>query len=149
MTSDDSVRIHSCEPGVFCHTMKSKKSVHITPIVTRDKTGIEVPEIGAGGGKGDLYQIHELELPDEMTLRKLEALLSEHIPDESVLSQTKDLLKLAFTSKQRALSLDEYGLADDADIPLKELASMLSSTRNPTESRSFEEKHPDMATIVC
>jgi hypothetical protein len=129
--------------------MKSKKSVYITPIVTRDKTGIELPEIGAGGGKGDLYQIHELELPDEITLRKLEALISEHIMDESVLSQTKDLLKLAFTSKQRALSLDEYGLADDADISLKELASMLSSTRNLSEYRSFEEKYPDMAIIVC
>ncbi|PCG97838.1 hypothetical protein PENOC_066140 [Penicillium occitanis (nom. inval.)] len=148
LASDDSVWIHSCEPGAFCQTMKSKKSVYITPIVTRDRTGIEVPEIGAGGGKGDLYQTHELELPDEITLQKLEALLSEHITDESVLSQTKGLLKLAFTSNQRALSLDEYGLADDADIPLKELASMLSSTRNPSESRSFEEKHPDMATIT-
>lgn len=129
--------------------MKSKQSVYITPIVTRDRTGVEIPEIGAGGGKGDLYQIHELELPDEITLWKLEALLSEHIADESVLSQTKESLKLAFTSKQRALSLDEYGLTDDADIPLKELASMLSSARNLNESSSFEEKYPDMATIVC
>lgn len=129
--------------------MKSKKSVYITPIVTRDRTGVEIPEIGAGGGKGDLYQIHELELPDEITLWKLEALLSEHIADELVLSQTKESLKLAFTSKQRALSLDEYGLTDDADIPLKELASMLSSARNLNESSSFEEKYTDMTTIVC
>lgn len=149
LTSDNSVRIHSCEPGAFCQTMKSKKSVYITPIVTRDRTGIEVPELGAGGGKGDLYQIHELELPDELTLRKLEVLLSEHITDESVLSQTKDLLKLAFTSKERSLSLDEYGLADDADISLKELASMLSGTRSLSESKSFEENYPDTATIVC
>ncbi|EEA21635.1 DNA repair protein, putative [Talaromyces marneffei ATCC 18224] len=148
LTSDNSVRIHSCEPGAFCQTMKSKKSVYITPIVTRDRTGIEVPELGAGGGKGDLYQIHELELPDELTLRKLEVLLSEHITDESVLSQTKDLLKLAFTSKERSLSLDEYGLADDADISLKELASMLSGTRSLSESKSFEENYPDTATIT-
>uniref|UniRef100_A0A093UTF8 Protein artemis n=1 Tax=Talaromyces marneffei PM1 TaxID=1077442 RepID=A0A093UTF8_TALMA len=147
LTSDNSVRIHSCEPGAFCQTMKSKKSVYITPIVTRDRTGIEVPELGAGGGKGDLYQIHELELPDELTLRKLEVLLSEHITDESVLSQTKDLLKLAFTSKERSLSLDEYGLADDADISLKELASMLSGTRSLSESKSFEENYPDTATL--
>lgn len=129
--------------------MRTKNSVYIKPIVTRDRTGIEVPELGAGGGKGDLYQIHELELPDEITLQKLEALLSEHITDESVLSQTKDLLKLAFTSKQRALSLDEYGLAEDADIPLKELASMLGNTRNVSESRSFQEKYSDKTTIVC
>ncbi|EED16791.1 DNA repair protein, putative [Talaromyces stipitatus ATCC 10500] len=149
LTSDDSVRIHSCEPGVFCKTMKSKKSVYITPIVTRDnRTGIEVPEIGAGGGKRDLYQIHELELPDELTLRKLESLLSEHIKDESALSQTKELLRLAFMSKHRALSLDEFGLADDADISLKDLASMLSTTRGTGKSRSFEEKYPDITTIT-
>ena len=129
--------------------MKTKKSVYIKPIVTRDKTGIEVPEIGAGGGKGDLYQIHELELPDEITLQKLETLLSEHITDEATLSQIKDLLKMAFTSEQRALALDEYGLADDADIQLKELASMLSSARNVSESRSFEEEYSDRTTIVC
>ena len=129
--------------------MKSKKSVYITPIVTRDRTGIELPEIGAGGGKGDLLQIHELELSDEITLRKLEAVLSEHITDESVLLQTKDLLKLAFTSKQRALSLDDYGLSDDADISLKDLASILSGAKKPGGPRSHEESYPEMAYIVC
>lgn len=122
--------------------MKSKESVFITPIVTRDRAGLDVPEVGVGGGKGDLYQLHELELPDLITVQKLEELLSEHIEDEDVLSQTKQSLKLAFTSKHRALSLDEFGLADDADVTLKDLASMLSKTRKLAESRSDQGNSP-------
>lgn len=133
------MQIHSCEPGMFCQTMKSKKSVYITPIVTRDRYGIEVPELGAGGGKGDLYQLHELELPDQLTLSKLERLLSEHITDESVLMQTQHLLKLAFASKQRTLSLDDLRISDTADIPLKDLASMLGRTRDVSTSTTLFE----------
>jgi DNA cross-link repair 1C protein len=128
--------------------MKSKKSVFITPIVTRHRTGVDIPEVGVGGGKGDLYQLHELELPDEITVQKLEALLSEHITDKGVLSQTKAALKLAFTSRHRALSLDEFGLADDADISLKDLASMLGNIKKLSGSRSDKDT-PDTDTIVC
>lgn len=123
--------------------MKSNNSVFIKPIITRDKTGVEVPELGAGGGKGDLYQIHELELPDEITVQRLEEILSEHITDEGVLSQTRQRLKLAFTSKHRALSLDDFGLADETDIPFKDLAYMLSNTKK------LKDKSPGNATIVC
>lgn len=128
--------------------MKSNNSVFIKPIITRDRTGVEVPELGAGGGKGDLYQIHELELPDEVTVQKLEEVLSEHIADEGVLSQTRKTLKLAFTSKHRVLSLDDFGLADDADIPLKDLAYMLSNTKKLPES-FLKHESPGNATIVC
>lgn len=37
--------------------------VRITPIVSRHQ-GIEIAEIGAGGGQGDLNQRHELDTGD-------------------------------------------------------------------------------------
>lgn len=106
--------------------MASGNAVFITPIVTRASDGLEVPELGAGGGKGDLYQNHELELPDESTVQQLEKLCLEQIQDNKVLSQTKEALISAFKSKKRTLSLDEYGLKDDSDISLSELVAIIS-----------------------
>lgn len=39
--------------------------VRITPIVSRHK-GIEIAELGAGGGHGDLNQQHELECDNQL-----------------------------------------------------------------------------------
>ncbi|KAL1970610.1 hypothetical protein VTN77DRAFT_4254 [Rasamsonia byssochlamydoides] len=127
LTADEGARIHSCEPGAFCSTMVSGNAVFITPIVTRAGDGSEVPELGAGGGKGDLYQSHELQLPDESTVQQLEKLCLEQIEDSQVLSQTKEALVSAFKSKNKTLSLDQYGLKDDSDISLRELVAIISS----------------------
>ncbi|KAH8700541.1 putative DNA repair protein [Talaromyces proteolyticus] len=130
LTSDEIVRIHSCEPGAFCSSIKSGKSIFIIPVITRDRCGAAIPEAGAGGGKGDLYQIHELELPDEMALQKLEELLTAQIGNEQVISQTRETLRSAFESGKRSLSLDEFGLTEDADVTLKDLISMISKFRD-------------------
>lgn len=103
----------------------SGKAVHITPIVTRsDDT--EVPEIGIGGGGGDLYQSHELELPDETSVEQLKKLCLEHMPDSDTFTRTKEALLEAFRSKKKTLSLDKYGLKDENDISLQKLVDVLS-----------------------
>lgn len=61
LTSDINVRIHSCEKGMQCKTI-DEKTVWIRPIITRTKSGLEIGEIGAGGGGGDLTRRPELEL---------------------------------------------------------------------------------------
>ncbi|KAL1854591.1 hypothetical protein Plec18170_004681 [Paecilomyces lecythidis] len=125
LTDDESCRIHSCEPGMFCPVIASGKAVHITPIVTRsDDT--EVPEIGIGGGGGDLYQSHELELPDKTSVEQLKKLCLEHIPDVDTFTRTKEALLEAFRSKKKTLSLDKYGLKDENDISLRKLVDVLS-----------------------
>ncbi|GAD92807.1 DNA repair protein [Paecilomyces variotii No. 5] len=129
LTDDESCRIHSCEPGMFCPVIVSGKAVYITPIVTRSSDG-EVPEIGVGGGGGDLYQSHELELPDETSVEQLEKLCLEHIHDPEILTQTKEALINAFRSKKKTLSLDKYGLKDENDISLRKLVDILSHGRS-------------------
>jgi hypothetical protein len=91
--------------------------------------GTRVPEIGAGGGGGDLYQTHELELPDRSSLEQLESLCLEQIRDPKTLSQTREALTEAFKSKNKALSLDSYGMKDVSDIPLQELVQILGRGR--------------------
>lgn len=150
LTSDESARIHSCEPGVFCSTMKCKRSVFITPVVTRTRDGSEVPELGAGGGKGDLYQSHELELPDETTIQKLELFCLEQIQDPQLLSRAKTVLKDAYASR-RALQLNEYGSISESDISLKDFISMISRATTNCHPSALETlgycQLPD--TIVC
>lgn len=125
LSENQSSRIHSCEPGVSCKVAQDPNTVYITPIVNRTIDGVEIPEVGAGGGGGDLYQVHELELPDESALAGLEKLCAQHIPNEEVLSQTRDALSKAFRSSKKALSLDAYGVQDD-EISLEQLVTKLS-----------------------
>jgi hypothetical protein len=125
LSDNESSRIHSCEPGVSCKIVQDSNTVYITPIVNRTIDGVEIPEVGAGGGGGDLYQVHELELPDESALAGLEKLCAQQIPNQEVLLQTRDALSKAFRSSKKALSLDEYGVQDD-EISLEQLVTKLS-----------------------
>ncbi|KAJ5278817.1 hypothetical protein N7478_004189 [Penicillium angulare] len=125
LSDDDASRIHSCEPGVSCKAARGPKTVYITPIVNRTREGDEIPEAGAGGGAGDLYQAHELELPDESALARLEELCARHIHDPEALSKTRTALLEAFRSRKRTLSLDRYDVHDD-EIPLEQLVTKLS-----------------------
>lgn len=61
LTSSVNVRLHSCEKGMHCELI-NEKTVWIKPIITRMKNGLEIGEIGVGGGGGDLIRRPELEL---------------------------------------------------------------------------------------
>lgn len=126
LSNDESSRVHSCEPGTRCMAMKSDKIVFIFPIINRLDGGFEVLEGEAGGGGGDLYQMHELELPDQSALKGLERLCYECVRDEEALSRIRGALFEAFRSRNRTLSLDNYGVKDDCDIPLETFVSILS-----------------------
>jgi hypothetical protein len=115
------------------------------PIVNRTPAGTEIPDVGAGGGVGDLYQTHELELPDESTMAELEKLCSQHIQDQEALSQMRNALKNAFQSKRKALSLDTYGLREEGEIPLENLVTALS--HGPSTS-SDESSKPDLPNTI-
>ncbi|KAI9367456.1 hypothetical protein BJX61DRAFT_304200 [Aspergillus egyptiacus] len=133
LSEDERSRIHSCEPGVHCSVVSSKKTVYITPIVSRTRNGSEVPELGAGGGLGDLYQSHELELPDQSALSQLEQLCREKIHEPQAYSRARDALAEAFRSKSKALSLDSYGIKDSNEMPLGDLVDILSRGRQSEE----------------
>ncbi|KAL4777005.1 hypothetical protein BDW60DRAFT_175287 [Aspergillus nidulans var. acristatus] len=126
LSEDERSRIHSCEPGVHCSAASSKNTVYIIPIISRTDKGADIPELGAGGGLGDLYQIHELEVPDQYSLDQLEQLCSEKIHDLQALSKAKEALSATFRSNTRVLSLDNYGMKDAHEMPLEEFVNILS-----------------------
>ncbi|KAF3480669.1 uncharacterized protein GIQ15_06016 [Arthroderma uncinatum] len=125
LTHDQSVRVHSCEPGVMCSKISAGKSVYITPIITRTKEGYEIPEVGAGGGKGDLEQSHELELPDDATFQLLLDLCKEQIKEPETRDMAISALTKAYESGGKAIPLDDYGLKEEEEIPLARLAGII------------------------
>ncbi|KAL3472904.1 hypothetical protein BJX99DRAFT_206879 [Aspergillus californicus] len=147
LSEDQQSRIHSCEPGVHCPAASSNKTVYITPIVSRTENGSDVPEVGAGGGLGDLYQTHELELPDQSSLVRLEELCQERIQDPRALVRAREALLEAFKSRSKALSLGDYGMRDSNEMPLDELVNVLSRDRL-SEATIFSEELKTTAEIL-
>jgi hypothetical protein len=72
LTRDEGVRIHSCEKGTYCRTVKESPVVWIRPIITRLPDGQDVAEVGVGGGGDDLEREAEL---DYLTPEDVESLL--------------------------------------------------------------------------
>ncbi|KAJ5893396.1 DNA repair metallo-beta-lactamase [Penicillium taxi] len=128
LSDQESSRIHSCEPGVSCPVARSPNTVYIVPIVNRSIDGAEIPEVGAGGGIGDLYQTHELELPNETALVELEKLCLQLITDKNVLLQTQKKISDAFQSGKRTLSLDKFDVQAEENISLERLVAILSDS---------------------
>lgn len=67
LTSEQSVRLHSCEKGTRCSTMAKGNVVFITPVVTHLSSTSDMAEVGIGGGADDLeHQMDEVTLnPDD------------------------------------------------------------------------------------
>lgn len=65
LTRDENVRLHSCEKGTRCATMRGGGIVFITPIVAHLTQNEDMVEVGIGGGAGDLEQKDELTLTPE------------------------------------------------------------------------------------
>lgn len=72
LTRDDHVRLHSCEKGTRCATMRGGDVVFITPIVAHLPGNKDMEEVGIGGGAGDLEQKDELTVTPEDALLLLE-----------------------------------------------------------------------------
>lgn len=135
LTSDETARLHSCEHGTTCIGLESSADVvWIKPVITRTERGADVPELGAGGGGGDLTQVHELELDDTVAAMELMKLCSEKIEDSHARSKTLLLIAQALNSKNKAMSLDPLGLRDSGDVVrLDELTRILAEIAERTE----------------
>lgn len=106
LTENPGVRLHSCERGASCDILHKAESnvVTITPIISRH-AGVEMRELGAGGGQGDLDQIHELDLSDPLAIGYLLKLCSRNIKDPAVLRQITIMLSTSLISEKGRLQL--------------------------------------------
>ena len=127
LTDDSSVRLHSCEHGTGCPASSSSRTVYIIPITSRDENGEILPEMGAGGGGGDLLQNHGyLELDDRSSSDTLIELCTKKVEDITNRSKIRDTLKKALRARDQVLSLDNVALWDlEGDIKMDKLVESL------------------------
>ena len=113
LTTDARTRLHTCERGIACDTLKSEEVVYITPVVARTSDGIEVLEQGATIGTGDLDPAHELDMSDPEIITTLLQLGSELL-DEHSLSKLASLIADVTSSGRNVISIPS---ADFPEIP--------------------------------
>ena len=112
--------------------------VHIIPIVNR-VNGAEIPEVGAGGGKGDLDQTDELETSDAEVVEKLMQLCSAKIESKEELNQVLALLRKTVSEGKGRISLGDImgqSQLQDDDLPLQEVVSALTSAVSDAKTTS-------------
>lgn len=112
--------------------------VHIIPIVTRVKgSNVEIAELGAGGGKGDLDQKEELETGNAADINKIIELCTKFIKDETVLSKSSTVLQEALKERNGMMDLGMYlqkeSLDKDPELSLQNLVSVLSTNLNKSQ----------------
>ncbi|KAL9620427.1 MAG: hypothetical protein Q9160_005012 [Pyrenula sp. 1 TL-2023] len=134
LTKEQETQLHSCEPGTDCHARLSEtgETVWIIPIVTRTPGGIVVPEVGAGGGGGDLYQVPELDTADAAAIVKLEELCSRLIDNTDTLREALQKLSAANESGRMRLSLEGLGQNSHGNYSVEDMISLLAN-KNPQQ----------------
>lgn len=137
LTSDQKVRLHSCEAGTECETMQSADVVWITPIITRFKNGVDVLEMGAGGGGGDLTQAHELYLDDQNVALELLALCLDGVEDSARRQRIIEVVKKLIHAPSRRVLLADLGITPpDHDISLEEFADLIRNAAKTEQSNT-------------
>ena len=106
--------------------MKASDVVWITPIITRARDGGEIPELGAGGGGGDLEPAQLIDLGDSMSAVELMKICSEKISDGGERASTLSLISKAMASENNAVSLEGFDSVEELEgMPLDKVTSLL------------------------
>lgn len=142
LTTDPNVRLHSCEKGSGCPMLEGPEAtrvVHIKPIISRHGN-VEIAEMGLGGGKGDLDQVHTLDLGDANAVAQLKALCKKTIDDPSIQQKVNQMLDQRVQDGETRFAIDlasEGCLTDlelEDDLPLgqviKVLVSLVEQSKN-------------------
>ncbi|KAF5541279.1 hypothetical protein FNAPI_10279 [Fusarium napiforme] len=140
LTSEENVRLHSCEKGNLCEVAQRPTTISIQPIVAHLPTGEDLAEVGVGGGGVDLQREAELEFLDQASLATLfntllsSSMSSTDMPD--ILQGT--LEKIASTGRNIPLDWDTNTLnAHSAEEVIMMLVEKMR--KNPKNQKQRDE----------
>lgn len=126
-SNGDEARIHLCVPR--CDHANAENVVHIKPVLAHRKDGVDIPDLGAGGGSGDVYFQHEIVIPEQMASNDFVDLCLRHMKKNHSNKQTQIVrrrLHDAFGNKRNTICLGKYGLVlDDETVSIKGLVDLL------------------------
>lgn len=126
LTSNQKVRLHSCEAGTECEGIQSADVVWITPIITRSTDGADVLELGTGGGGGDLTQTHELDLDDPDVVLELLDLCLHGVEGTATRQRIIEIIKRLVHAPGSKVLLADLGIPPlDHEISLDDFADLL------------------------
>lgn len=104
--------------------------VWITPIITRSKEGVVVPEFGAGGGGGDMYLASELEVSNIGSVSEFEELCKRIVKEPTNLRWLLARIDSARSSQDLKMSLAGTDLDNEEEVTLQEFAKRLVGLEN-------------------
>ena len=145
LTTDPAARIHSCEHWWLCPVAKDFENngiVRIVPIISRTEDGVELHELGIGGGKGDLNQTRVVDLKNEETLTRLREICTEKVTDEETRSKVDQILKTGLTKLELELT-QRKDIHQDLD--LDDLIQLL--IKQATEDETLTKDRLDKQTL--
>lgn len=144
LTSSENARIHSCERGMGCSVLDkdaNARIVHIIPIISRSN-GVEIAELGAGGGKGDLDLKEELETGDVAATGRLMELCAQSINEPELLSKVLKLLQYALATGSASvdfgLQLQKESQVSEDDLSLQKFVAALSANASKKQQDKTE-----------
>ncbi|KAL1880590.1 hypothetical protein VTK73DRAFT_5395 [Phialemonium thermophilum] len=128
LTTDINVRLHSCEKGNYCDTVRNSSVVWIQPIVAHLPGGGDVEEMGVGGGGDDLEREAELDLPtSDETQRLLELISDENAFPDQLKENIRSFLLAAVTNGRNIpLDLDVTDSGDDRKLMISNVVQALA-----------------------
>ena len=131
LTSEENVRLHSCERGTRCSVLGKSRVIYITPIISRSNDGEIIPEVGAGGGIGDLKQAH-VELDFKQAACELVETCKEKIYDLDMRQKTLDILNQNVIPRLKSISMDllDMDVKDGMEF-LDEITASIAMIFNP------------------
>ncbi|KEY66777.1 hypothetical protein S7711_07558 [Stachybotrys chartarum IBT 7711] len=133
LTSDEEVRLHSCEKGNMCSAASQPSVVKIQPIIARLPNGQDIAEAGVGGGGDDLER--EVEL-DVLSRDDLDTLLDLIISAGDMSQAKQRVMQAAFaqcatSGRPLALNLDASSLGDDLSTSLRDAIKAIARCPGP------------------
>lgn len=158
LTLDEAVRLHSCEKGNYCQTVRTRPVVWIRPIIARLPDGQDVAEVGIGGGGEDLEREAEL---DYISPSDAETLISAYVScrpflpapanparslcdandaaeDEDLRSRTRQFLLSVVANGRKVpldLELSAFGENNESELA-KGLQAIMKKVRQQREQTS-------------
>lgn len=127
--------------------------------------GIELSELGAGGGQGDLAQQHELEVWDSAVVAQLMGLCATQLQDQKqLLTKVLEVLASAMKEGSSVLELEDFksmlqaeecradveGYDGSDEVRLEDLVSVLARIVNkPTLKQSNTSEQRNMKSAQC
>ncbi|KPM43263.1 hypothetical protein AK830_g3245 [Neonectria ditissima] len=117
LTSDETVRLHSCEKGNMCEAARRPSTVIIQPIITHLANGENLAEVGVGGGGDDLQREAELDYLDQGGLSTLlDALWVDDVSPDAVSNLRKALTRAISTGRNLYLDREIASFGNESSV---------------------------------